>query len=65
MIVDDDPFNRFTIGKLLERLGIPTSSASNGSEAIELIKENAEEYGMILMDVNMAILNGIQVITNL
>ena len=61
LIVDDDPFNVFTLEKLLERLNIPTSSAYNGIRAIEMLEEHLEGYGLILMDCNMPMMDGIEV----
>ena len=62
LVVDDDAFNIFTLENLLEKLEIPSDSAFNGENAIEMIEENIEEYGMILMDYNMPIIGGIEVI---
>ena len=61
LIVDDDPFNVFTMSKLMERFDIPTDSASNGEKAVAMIKKDINEYGMIFMDCNMPVLDGLQV----
>ena len=61
-IVDDDPFNLFTTEKLLELLGVKSTTVSNGAEAIENIRDNLGEYAFILMDCNMPIMDGLEVL---
>ena len=51
LIVDDDPFLRETLEKLLEVVGIFSHSASNGDEALEMLEKN--HYTMILTDMKM------------
>ena len=61
LLVDDDAFNVVTLEKYFERLEIPTNTAFNGAQAIQIIEENIEEYRMILMDCNMPIIDGLKV----
>jgi len=66
MVVDDDMINRFVLSKFLENQGLTTEIATNGVEALELIKnrssvyENCEcsSYKLIIMDYEMPELNG-------
>jgi two-component system chemotaxis response regulator CheY len=59
LIVDDEPHIRKYIGLILRKLGSPTIfEASNGEEAIALYAEHRPD--LVLMDVNMPILDGIQ-----
>ena len=62
LITDDDPFNILTHEKLFNQLGLQTCSAYSGQQAIELITQNPWEYGLILMDCSMPIMDGIEVI---
>ncbi len=60
LIVDDDPFLRETLEKLLEIVGIPSNSASNGDEAMKMLEKN--NYTMILTDMKMPGVDGMDLI---
>ncbi|MBN1907994.1 MAG: diguanylate cyclase [Deltaproteobacteria bacterium] len=60
LIVDDDPFLRETLEKLLEIVGIPSHSASNGDEAMKMLDNN--KYTMILTDMKMPGVDGMDLI---
>ncbi len=56
LVVDDDPMNRRVMGALLRKLGYQHELATNGREAIELVRQN--EYAAILMDCLMPEMDG-------
>lgn len=60
LIVDDDPFLRETLGKLLEIVGIASHSASNGDEAMKMLDNNT--YTMMLTDMKMPGVDGMDLI---
>ncbi len=60
LIVDDDPFLRETLEKLLEVVGIFSHSASNGDEALKMLEKN--HYTMILTDMKMPGIDGMDLI---
>ncbi len=60
LIVDDDPFLRETLEKLLEVVGIPSRSAANGDEALKMLPKN--NYSMILTDMKMPGIDGMDLI---
>ena len=60
LIVDDDPFLRETLEKLLEIVGISSHSASNGNDALGMLNRN--EYSMILTDMKMPGIDGMNLI---
>lgn len=60
LIVDDDPFLRETLEKLLEVVGISSHSASNGDDALKMLEKNS--YSMILTDMKMPGLDGMELI---
>lgn len=60
LIVDDDPFLRETLEKLLEIVGISSHSASNGDEAMKMLDNT--KYTMILTDMKMPGVDGIDLI---
>jgi two-component system, NarL family, response regulator DegU len=62
MIADDHSMVREGIKQLLELDGdiVVTSEASNGKQCIELLDENRTD--VLLLDINMPIMNGLQVL---
>ena len=62
LIVDDDSRNIFTLSSALQELGAETFSALNGQEAYEFLKESPETMDVILMDIMMPIVDGLEAI---
>lgn len=58
LIVDDNKVNRLLIGRLIQKYGHQAEEAANGQEAIQKIIQN--NYNLILMDIQMPIMNGIE-----
>jgi len=56
LIVDDEPFNVDYLEQELEDLGYDTLSASNGQEAVELVRR--ERPDLVLLDVMMPVMDG-------
>lgn len=61
LVVDDNFVNQTMHHKLLDRLGIQNDVVCNGQEAVD-VHCSGRNYDLILMDMEMPILNGIQVI---
>ncbi|MDH5545105.1 MAG: ATP-binding protein [Gammaproteobacteria bacterium] len=57
LIVDDEPVNRKLLIDILKILNPQVDQAENGSEAVELIKNNP--YDLIFMDMQMPVMNGL------
>ncbi len=60
LVVDDNENNRDMLVRLLNRQGIETSTATNGREALEMIK--ATNYDLVLLDIMMPEVDGFQVL---
>ena len=59
LVVDDFEINRMLIGELLNsHYGITADFGTNGKEAVEMVQKNT--YDLVLMDVNMPVMDGIQ-----
>jgi two-component system, sensor histidine kinase len=58
LVVDDNQINLLLISEVLKKLNIKFVLAQNGQIAIEKCKN--EEFDIILMDINMPIMNGIE-----
>jgi signal transduction histidine kinase len=56
LIVDDNMINTMVAKKLLNKWGIITHQATNGSEAVEMA--NVQKYDFILMDIHMPVMDG-------
>jgi adenylate cyclase len=63
LIVDDDPLNRQLIGDCLGREGYSFDQAENGFMALEKI--GASDFDVILLDIDMPEMNGIDVLRTL
>ena len=63
LIVDDDMINRKLLNVLLKKNGYETIEAENGSEALYVIKN--ESIDMVLLDIVMPVMNGIELLERL
>lgn len=59
LIVDDTEYNRKLLAEILESRGVRFREAQNGREALEILEE--EQFDVILLDIRMPELNGLQV----
>jgi FixJ family two-component response regulator len=60
LIVDDEKNIRLTLSHVLEAMGLETDTAMNGEEA--LAKLNQREFGLILLDLKMPGMDGMEVL---
>ncbi len=60
LVVDDDYASRLMLKKALEHDGYPVTLCSNGTEALELLKN--EDYELVLTDLIMEGISGIQLL---
>jgi len=58
LVVEDNRANQMFIKVLLDKFKIKFDMANNGKEAVEKFKNN--KYDVILMDINMPIMDGIE-----
>lgn len=57
LVVDDSTMNQMVVCKVLHSMGLQTTVANNGQEAIELLSKN-NDFGLILMDGQMPVMDG-------
>lgn len=62
LVADDEEAIRDISAALLERLGFRVLTASDGVETVDLYTEHAGEISLLLMDLNMPRLNGIEAV---
>ena len=63
LVADDDQSIRQLLGTIMRREGLPADLASDGMEAVELLRQR--EYSVILLDLMMPRLDGFGVIEHL
>ncbi len=60
LVVDDEPGMREFLEIMLQKEGYKVQTASDGSEAIDLIRDNS--YDLAIVDIQMPVVNGIGVL---
>ena len=73
LIVDDDVFNLMSLEMILKSLNLSCDKAFHGHEALEKLRiraekscaDNCRQYGLIIMDCNMPIMNGYELLNML
>jgi len=62
MMVDDDMIDTMTVRRAFRELEIQVSlvTAENGEEAIRYLEEANDKPGLILLDLNMPVMNGVE-----
>ncbi len=63
LLVEDNDLNQKFATVVLKKLGHQVDLAENGKVAVELFLEN--EYDLILMDIQMPLMNGIEATTKI
>jgi len=58
LVVDDEPAVRQLATIALERGGFSVSVAENGAEALEMFQDSPDEFGVILLDLTMPVMDG-------
>ena len=65
LVVDDEEMVRRTARGALERLGCRVLIAGSGPEAIEVFRRHAEDVSLIILDLSMAGMSGLDVLPEL
>jgi CheY-like chemotaxis protein len=63
LIVDDEPVNRLVLGRMAEHFGAHAAEACSGVEALEML--SAQAFDLVLMDIHMPTMSGIQTVEQL
>ena len=59
LLADDDSINLEVSRKLLENTGLTVFTAKNGQEALSLFTAESGNFDLILMDIRMPVMNGL------
>ena len=60
LVVDDEPAMRFVLVKALEHWGFTTLQAWDGQDALDVFWANQDQIKLILMDLTMPVLDGVE-----
>ncbi len=60
LLAEDVEINSYILKSILEDTHINIDVATNGEEAVDMFKAEPEKYDIILMDVQMPIMNGLE-----
>jgi two-component system, sensor histidine kinase and response regulator len=60
LVVDDNPKNIQVVGTILREAGYEVGFAFDGNQALDLLF-NSKNYDLVLLDIKMPVLNGIEV----
>jgi CheY-like chemotaxis protein len=58
LLVEDNPLNQTVACGLLEHLGALVDVMENGRQAVDWLREHADQYQVVLMDVQMPVMDG-------
>jgi two-component system, cell cycle sensor histidine kinase and response regulator CckA len=58
LLIDDEEVIREIGGEMLQSMGIPCIIAENGETGIRLYKENRQDVGLVILDVEMPGISG-------
>ncbi len=59
LLVEDNIINQKIAEKMLDKIGLKLAIANNGKEAVDLVLSGDVTFDLILMDVQMPIMNGL------
>ena len=59
LVVDDDPLIRSICKKVVESQGFDPILAENGEEALTIFRANQESISLVLSDISMPVMNGV------
>ena len=62
LVAEDNPVNQMLIEKILAHDTWNITMVSNGQEAVDALQEKPDFYDLVLMDIRMPILNGVDAV---
>jgi signal transduction histidine kinase/CheY-like chemotaxis protein len=60
LVADDSDINLEVARRLLEREGAQVQTCINGREAVDLLRQQPDSFDVVLMDVQMPVMDGLQ-----
>lgn len=60
LIVDDNVIMREALTDILDSIAATVYTAANGQEGLEILQQERQNIGLVLLDMNMPVMNGEQ-----
>lgn len=60
LVVDDEGANRYSVSKMLQRVGYTVTEAASGEDALE--KVSAQDFDVVLTDIRMPGIDGVELL---
>ncbi|KIC18372.1 MULTISPECIES: response regulator [unclassified Leisingera] len=60
LLVENDEFTRYMMREIIVALGVDVEIAEDGQASIDMLSSAPNEYGLVLMDLHMPRLSGIE-----
>lgn len=60
LLADDEAMVRKVTARMLERMGMKVLTAADGREAVEIVAAHAGEIGLLMLDLTMPRLGGVE-----
>ena len=60
LVAEDNDLNWEIINEMLEIRGISSKRAQNGLEAVQMLEAGKEQFSLVLMDIQMPVMNGLE-----
>jgi CheY-like chemotaxis protein len=60
LLVEDNPVNQRVVLAMLRKKGYSIDVANNGQEALEMLEQSERDFDLVLMDVQMPVLDGLE-----
>ncbi len=65
LVAEDEKANYYLIEKILLKYHIKTIWAKNGEEAVDYVKQHANKHMVVLMDIKMPVMDGIEALNRI
>jgi two-component system, chemotaxis family, sensor kinase CheA len=65
LVVEDTPFFRHLEKSYFESVGFKVTQASNGKEALDLLRERPKHFHLVVSDIVMPIMDGYELVKNI
>jgi DNA-binding response OmpR family regulator len=60
LVADDEPFLRKALNRVLSRAGYHVLLAEDGQHAVDIYSEKSEDIVLVILDLNMPVMDGIE-----
>ncbi len=62
LVAEDEISNYLLLEKVLKKMNADLVRAQNGEEAVQIFKDNPKKFDLVLMDIKMPVMNGLEAV---